>query len=138
MKELDEQITLQNPDSWRQLTTKSRRAPEYSARGHPLPPIRLSLTHSLSQTYTLTQSAADHWSGLDAALRQSSSRTRDGWRLHPLRRRPQSHRLLFSGDTPGSSRSHPDRHGLTTSPPKWSLSVEDYERSSKDNASVIF
>lgn len=47
--------------------------------------------------------------------RQSSNRARDGWRLHPLRRRPQSHRLLFSGDTPRSARSHSDRHGLTQS-----------------------
>lgn len=43
-------ITLQNPDSWRPLTTKSWRAPEYSARGHPSP--HKSISHSLSLLHT--------------------------------------------------------------------------------------
>lgn len=54
MKELDEQITLQNSDSWRPLTEEYR---SIQCVATPSPPIRLSLTHSLSLSHT-------HWHNL--------------------------------------------------------------------------
>lgn len=101
-------ITLPNPNSWCPLTTKSTGV--FSAWPPPPPTSHLSLSHIQTQS----PAPADRWSGR-RVTRQSSNRARDGWRLHPLRRRPQSHRLLFSGDTPRSARSHSDRHGLTQS-----------------------